>query len=278
MGVVIAVAHAGRQDRGGARDQDTRGAEEMASARGLHDLTFQLAPAVAGREDCDSQPLRDRGQLLRLTPVAPQGSTLREAEFRPAAPRFPLFRRQPLAQGGHEEIMSELIMRLAAPDRAAIDRRHELQLGVQDPHELSEFIHPIGVAGRREQFAARVHASFYVDPTRRQQAIEDLAGGTLMNLAVRRAPSPKALSRNLTPSPREPPTAWSVTGVHSCPLTISAKTLRCTGITWPFCDSSVTDCRHKGLLVFHRGPRGRRQCTKGSPERGEDDFRVVNVE
>ena len=46
--------------------------------------------------------------------------------------------------------MSELIMRLAAPDRAAIDRRHELQLGVQDPHELFEVIQPIGVAGRRE--------------------------------------------------------------------------------------------------------------------------------
>ena len=87
----------------------------------------------------------DRGQLLRLAPVAPEGGTLRESEFRPAAPRLPLLRRQPLAQGGDEEIMSELIMRLAAPDRAAIDRRHELQLGVQDPHELFEVIQPIGV-------------------------------------------------------------------------------------------------------------------------------------
>ena len=55
--------------------------------------------------------------------------------------------------------MRELIMRLAAPGRALVDRRHQLQLGVENPHELFEVIKPIGVARRREQFAARVHAS-----------------------------------------------------------------------------------------------------------------------
>ena len=99
VGVVIAIAHGSRQNRGGGRDEDSRGVKEMMSSRRLHDLTFRPSPAVVGREDRDGQPLDDRGQLLR-PPITPQGGSRREAELGPAAPCFPLPGRQPLSKTG----------------------------------------------------------------------------------------------------------------------------------------------------------------------------------
>ena len=105
------------------------------------------------------QILPRRRQVPVLGLRLPQGGPFRQPQLGPSEARFPLFARQPVAQGVDEVVVRELIVLSARQGRQAVARgtfrvggRDQAKLRVKDVDQIIEVAGAVGITGRFEQF------------------------------------------------------------------------------------------------------------------------------
>ena len=133
--------------------------------------------------------------------------------------------------------MRELIRRRRAEKAASVaavlnDRRHQAQLLVEDVQQLLERCRLPIVAGGIEKLLARALASLELGVRVGQKGLQDGHGGAKV-WPPRAAGAPTARLRPETRGPRlrDRPVSETCRPSTACPLTISANSVKCTGMT-----------------------------------------------
>ena len=156
----------------GQQDSNHHPPHGVISPRLPHHLSLRRRPVLLRRQRPDLQPLQQRRQLPALWSGIPDRRTIRQQQFRPAAPGFLLLAGQPFPQRRHEIIVRQLVVFLSrlglgqgivGPFLAfRVGRRDEADFAVENAEQIIEVPGTTGVARRFQQFRTGAHVALDV--------------------------------------------------------------------------------------------------------------------
>lgn len=99
--------------------------------------------------------------------------------------------------------------------------RDEANVLIENADQVIKVFATVSIAGHFQQFGIRSHLPLDFRTGVRQQGVQDGPGGLLVKAMFGGAVAAlKASSKNVTPTPWVPPTAFSVAGAHRLPFII----------------------------------------------------------
>src|SRR5581483_609318 len=105
------------EQREGQGEREYRAHAAVLETGAAHQASLRRRPILLAREEADAHPFPPGGQVAVVSRLTlPRGGALGEEQLGPAAARLLLLARQPVAQGGNEVIVGQLIV-LTSPQR-----------------------------------------------------------------------------------------------------------------------------------------------------------------